>query len=139
MGRVNVRTPIAASIVLVCAVAAKAEAQAPAPTPTTAVLVNLTVKGEADRAQVMKTLPDEVRETVKLYLDGKIQQWFSRSDGRGVLFIVNASDAAGAEAIMAGLPLAKSGLVNLECTGLGPLSPLRLLLAPSPDGPKQPH
>jgi hypothetical protein len=106
MGRVNVRTPIAASIVLVCAVAAKAEAQAPAPTPTTAVLVNLTVKGEADRAQVMKTLPDEVRETVKLYLDGKIQQWFSRSDGRGVLFIVNASDAAGAEAIMAGLPLA---------------------------------
>ena len=137
MIRINARALIAASIVVACAVVTKA--QAPAPTPTTGVLVNLTIKPEADRAQVVKTLPDEVRETVKLYLDGKIQQWFARSDGRGVIFIVNASDAAGAEAIMAGLPLARASLANFEYTGLGPLSPLRLLLAPSPDGAKQRH
>jgi len=137
MNRINARVLIAASIVALGA--ASANAQPPAPTPTTAVLVNLTIKPEVDRAQVMKTLPEEVRETVKLYLDGRIQQWFSRSDGRGVIFIVNASDAAGAEAIMDGLPLARSGLVNLEYTALGPLSPLRTLLSPSSGEPKQNH
>ena len=129
----------AGALAMTAFVSGTASAQPPAPTPTTAVLVNLTVKPDADRAQVMKVLPDEVRATVKLYLDGRIQQWFSRSDGRGVIFIVNASDAAGAEAIMDGLPLARSGLVNLEYTALGPLSPLRTLLSPSSGEPKQNH
>ena len=110
-------------------------AQAPAPTPTTAVLVNLTIKPDADRSQVMKVLPDEVRETVKLYLDGRIQQWYSRSDGRGVMFILNASDVAAAQALMDGLPLSKANLANFEFTPLGPLSPLRVLVAPPPAGP----
>ena len=117
--------------------AAPATAQPPAATPTTAVLVNLTIKPDADRAQVMKTLPDEVRETVKLYLDGKIQQWFSRSDGRGVIFIVNASDTAAAKATIEELPLAKAGLASFEYIGLGPLSPLRVLLAPPASAAKE--
>lgn len=49
-------------------------AQPPVPPPATAVLVNLTTKQDADRTQITKTMPDEVRATVKLYLDGKIQQ-----------------------------------------------------------------
>jgi hypothetical protein len=109
-------------------------AQAPAPTPTTAVLVNLTIKPDVDRAEVMKVLPEEVRETVKLYLDGRIQQWYSRSDGRGVMFILNATDVASAKAVMEGLPLSKANLVNLEFTPLGPLSPLRVLVAPASAG-----
>ncbi|HEY7291758.1 MAG TPA: hypothetical protein VH583_18110 [Vicinamibacterales bacterium] len=120
---------------IVTASTALAHAQAPAPTPTTAVLVNLTVKPDVDRADVMKVLPEEVRETVKLYLDGRIQQWYSRSDGRGVVFILNAPDVASAKAAMEGLPLSKANLVNLEFTPLGPLSPLRVLVAPSPAGP----
>ena len=32
----------------------------------------------------MKIMPAEIRATVPLYLDGKIQQWFTRGDGRGV-------------------------------------------------------
>ena len=110
-------------------------AQAPASTPTTAVLVNLTIKPDVDRSEVVKVLPDEVRETVKLYLDGRIQQWYARSDGRGVMFILNASDVASAKAVMDGLPLAKANLANFEFTPLGPLSPLRLLIAPPPGGP----
>lgn len=109
-------------------------AQAPAPTPTTAVLVNLTIKPDADRSEVMKVLPEEVRETVKLYLDGRIQQWYARSDGRGVMFILNASDVASAKAAMETLPLSKANLANFEFTPLGPLSPLRLLVAPPPGG-----
>jgi hypothetical protein len=76
----------ALSIVLA---AAPLSAQAPPATAATAVMTTLTIKADADRAQVMKVLPDEVRATVQLYLDGKIQQWYSRADGRGVVFIMN--------------------------------------------------
>jgi len=106
-----------------------ASAQTPAPPPTTAVLVNLTIKPEADRSQMMKVMPDEVRATVRLYLDGKIQQWFSRGDGRGVIFIMNSTSVADAQALMEALPLSKASLANLEFTPLGPLTPLRALIA----------
>ncbi len=105
-------------------------AQAPAPPPTTAVLVNLTVKPDVDRAQLTKIMPAEVRETVKLYLDGRIQQWYAKADGRGVIFILNVSDGAAAKALMDGLPLSKENLATYEYIGLGPLTPLRYLLAP---------
>jgi len=117
---------VAASLVLS---PARARAQAPQPSPTTQVLVALTVKPTADRAAVMNTLPDEVRATVKLYLDGKIQQWFGRSDGRGVVFIMACSSIAEAKALTDTLPLAKADLATFEFTALGPLTPLRLLLA----------
>lgn len=109
-------------------------AQSPTPVPITAVLVNLTIKADVDRAQVMKVMPEEVRATLKLYLDGKIQQWYSRADGRGVMFILNATDAAAAKTVMEELPLAKANLVNYDYTALGPLGPLRALLAPPAGG-----
>jgi hypothetical protein len=105
-------------------------AQAPSPAPTTNVLVSLTIKPDADRAAVMKTLPDEVRATVKLHLDGRIQQWYGRSDGRGVVFILNATSVADAKAAMETLPLSKAKLADFDYTPLGPLTPLRLLLPP---------
>lgn len=131
----TLRSAIVASIP--CFFAGTAAAQPAAPTPTTAVLVNLTIKPDVDHAQVESTLPEEVRATVRLYLGGRIQQWFSRSDGHGVVFIVNAPDAAAARALMEQLPLAKAGLANLEYTALGPLAPLRALLPTPPIGPKK--
>jgi hypothetical protein len=110
--------------------AAQLWAQAPGAVPTTAVLASLTIKPDKDRAEVMKVLPEEVRATVKLYLEGKIQQWYSRADGRGVMFIMNCSSVAEAKALMDSLPLAKADLANVEFTALGPLAPLRLLIAP---------
>jgi hypothetical protein len=104
-------------------------ADLPAATTITAVLVDLTIKPEVERPQLMKVMPDEVRATVKLYLDGRIQQWFARSDGRGVVFILNSTSVDDAKAIMASLPLSKANFANLEFTPLGPLTPLRLLLA----------
>ena len=114
---------------LLLTAAAPASAQAPPAAPTTVVLVSLTVKADVDRAQLMKTMPDEVRDTVKLYLDGKIQQWYSRADGRGVMFLLNCASAAEAKTMMDALPLAKANLANFEFTPLSPLTPLRLLLA----------
>jgi hypothetical protein len=120
---------IAASLFIVLA-AAPSFAQPPAaPAPIiTAVLVNLTVKPE-DRPKLAPVMPSEVRETLKLYLDGKIQQWYSRADGRGVMFIMNVNTVDEAKAIMGSLPLAKSGLATLDYTPLAPLQPLRALLA----------
>ena len=115
----------------VLAVPVASFAQAPPAAPTTAVLVNLTIKPDADRAAVTRTLPEEVRATVKLHLEGKIAQWYGRSDGRGVMFILNATSVADAKAAMETLPLAKANLAQFEYTALGPLTPLRLLLAPA--------
>jgi hypothetical protein len=47
------------------------------PVPTTRILAIGTVNPGVDLAAVRAILPVEVRETVKLYLDGKIDQWFS--------------------------------------------------------------
>jgi hypothetical protein len=55
----------------------------------------------------MAVVPSEVRETVKLYLDGKIREWYSRGDGRGVIFLVDAKTEDEARALMETLPLAK--------------------------------
>ncbi len=112
---------------------APAAAQGPGapPLPTTVVMVNLTVKPDVDRALLTKTMPSEIRDTVQAYLDGKIQQWFGRSDGRGVMFLVNASSVAEAKTLMDTLPLAKEGLANFDYTPLGPLGPMRLLLMPA--------
>ena len=104
------------------------QAQAISPT-TTGVVVILTVKAGITREQVMAVMPAEIRETVQLYLNGKIREWYSRADSRGVVFLLNIRDVAEAKAIMEGLPLAKEDLVDHEYIGVGPLLPLRLLMA----------
>jgi hypothetical protein len=76
-------------------------------------------------------MPDEVRATVRLYLEGKIRQWYSRSDGKGVILIVNATSVADAQTVIDTLPLSKANLVEDEYTELGPLAPMYNLIAPN--------
>jgi hypothetical protein len=129
---------MAAAATVAALVSSPASAQGPGgpPGPTTAVLVNLTVKPDVDRAKLMQTMPDEIRDTVRAYLDGKIQQWFGRADGRGVMFILNCGSEAEARVIMDALPLAKAGLANFDYTPLTPLTPLRMLVGPPAAPPK---
>jgi hypothetical protein len=105
-----------------------AQAQATSPT-TTGVMVILTVKAGVTREQVMAVMPGEIRQTVQLYLNGKIREWYSRGDGRGVVFLLDSGDVDEAHAIMEGLPLAKQNLMDHEYIAVGPLLPLRLLMA----------
>jgi hypothetical protein len=105
-----------------------AQAQATSPT-TTGVMVILNVKAGVTREQVMAVMPAEIRQTVQLYLNGKIREWYSRGDGRGVIFLLDARDVAEAQAIMEGLPLAKQNLMDHEYIAVGPLLPLGLLMA----------
>jgi hypothetical protein len=107
---------------------AQAQAQAFSPT-TTGVIAILTVKAGVTREQVMAVMPAEIRETARLYLEGKIREWYSRGDGRGAVFLLDARAVAEAQAIMEGLPLAQENVVDHEYIAVGPLLPLRLLIA----------
>jgi hypothetical protein len=127
---------IGTGIIVTVLAISPAQAQTPAAAPTNAVLTTLTVKSDVDRAQLLKVMPDEVRETVKLYLDGKIQQWYARSDGKGVVFILNCSTVAEAKALTETLPLSKNKLADFEYVPLGPLTPLRFLLTEPATPPK---
>ena len=61
-----------------------ARGQSTPPQPKiTGVLAMLSPKPGVTVEQVMKIMPAEIRATVPLYLDGKIQQWFTRGDGQG--------------------------------------------------------
>ena len=78
----------------------------------------------------MDVIPAEIRATVKLYLDGKIREWFSRGDGKGAIFLVEAKSEDEARAIMEALPLAKEQLMDHQYIPVGPLMPLRALIGP---------
>jgi hypothetical protein len=105
------------------------------PTPTTRILAIGTVNPGADPATVRSILPNEVRETVKLYLDGKIDQWFSLEDRNGVAFILNVTDPAAAHDMLEKLPLGQAHLMSFELIPLAPLNPLRQLPGMSPRHP----
>ena len=104
-------------------------AQSPATPKVTHVMATLTVKPGITREQIMTVMQTEVRDTVGLYLDGKIQQWWARGDGKGVVFLLDCKTVDEAKAILEALPLAKENFASFEYMPLGPLSPLRLLLA----------
>jgi hypothetical protein len=97
---------------------------------TTAVLAIQTPKQGVTAAQVMALIPAEIRATVKLYLDGKIREWYSRGDGKGVIFLVDAKTEDEARALMETLPLAKEQLMDHQYIPVGPLMPLRALIGP---------
>ena len=98
--------------------------------PTTEVLVIQTPRQGVTAQQIIAVMPSEVRETVKLYLDGKIREWYSRGNGKGVIFLVEAKTEDEARAIMETLPLAKEQLMDHEYIPVGPLMPLRMLIGP---------
>jgi hypothetical protein len=106
-------------------------ANPPAPTPTTRILAIGTLNPGIDPASALAILPTEVRETVKLYLDGKIEQWYSLQERRGVVFILNVTDKAAAHEMLERLPLGQAHLMSFELIPLGPLNPLRQLLGPA--------
>lgn len=97
------------------------------PTPTTRILAIGTINPGVDPAAARAILPTEVRDTVKLYLDGKIDQWFSLQGRPGVVFILNVTDVAAARDMLEKLPLGQAHLMSFELMPLGPLNPLRQL------------
>jgi hypothetical protein len=101
--------------------------------PTTKLLAIGSLTPKANAAVVKPILPSEVRETVQLYLAGKLDQWFVKQDQTGVVFILNVTDPKEAGELLEKLPLGRAGLMEFQLIPLGPLRPLGLLLSKSPD------
>jgi len=116
--------------------------QAPLPSPeppsgvpspkTTEVMVVLTAKQGVTRQQIMSVMPAEVRATVNLYLEGKIRQWYSKGDGRGVVLFIDAKTVDEAHALIESMPLSKENLMDHEYIPVGPLMPLAALIGSRP-------
>ena len=80
---------------------------------------------EEQRKQIMSK---EVPDTLKRYLDGAIEQFWSREDQPGVVFLLNAASVEAARSIIEALPLVVNGYLAFEYIPVGPLKPLALLI-----------
>ena len=114
---------------LTAVLAAPASAQSAAPSvPTTKILaISHPMGAPMTPEQRAKIMPHEVHDTVNAYLDGKIDQWYFQTSGRGVVFIVNASTTEEAKAILEKFPLGQAGLMGFDYIPIGPLNPLRII------------
>ena len=73
-------------------------------------------------------MPFEARDTLRLELAGKIDEWFAKTDGSGAVFLMNVTDPAEAHRLLEKLPLGQAGMMTFELVPVGPLWPLGLLL-----------
>src|SRR6202045_3468264 len=98
--------PFLMSVLPAASVLAQTQPPSGGPSPqTTEVMVIVPPKQGVTRQQIMTVMPVEIRATVKLYLDGKIRQWYSRGDGRGVVLFLDVKNVDEAHAVMDTLPL----------------------------------
>jgi len=107
------------------------------PVPTTKVLAIGRVIPGPDPQAMRAIMPTEVHDTVQLYLDGKLDQWFVRQDGKGVVFLLNAKSEDEAREMLSKLPLVQAKRMEFDLMPLGPLSPLRYLMG-GPAGAAKP-
>ena len=133
--KLSLATTMAAALASLSPLGASSAEPANPLTPTTRILAIGTVNPGVDPAVVRSLLPNEIRETVKLYLDGKIDQWFSLQGRSGVAFLLNVTDPAAAHDMLEKLPLGRAHLMSFELIPLAPLNPLRQLQGITPTHP----
>jgi hypothetical protein len=96
--------------------------------PTTRVLAIGQFTKPPTPEQMQEFFPKEVPATLRLYLAGKIDQWWIRQTQTGPVFLLNVTSVEEARTLMESLPLGRAGLMKHEFIELGPLTPLHLLL-----------
>lgn len=100
-------------------------------TPTTRILAIGTINPGVDQAEVLEILPNEVRETVNLYL-AKSTSGIRCRIRRGVAFILNVTNPAVAHEMLEKLALGQAHLMSFELIPLGRLKPLSRLPGMTP-------
>jgi hypothetical protein len=73
-------------------------------------------------------LPKEVPATLKLYVDGKMEQFWLRDNNAGVIFLMTVDSVEEAAALLKALPLGQANLLTFELMPIGPLTPLGMLI-----------
>jgi len=86
--------------------------------PTTKVLAIGRFLAPPTPEQVKAIFPKEVPDTVRLYLAGKIDQWWVRQDQKGPVFLMNVTSAEEARALLEKLPWARRSSWNLISSSL---------------------
>jgi hypothetical protein len=92
------------------------------------ILAILRLKEEVTPDKMGPHLDAEVKHTLEAYLDGNIRNFWFRGDHPGVVFMLESTDEDEARRVLAELPLAVAGLVNIEVIPLKPLQPLGRLI-----------
>jgi hypothetical protein len=77
--------------------------------------------------QRQEVMPREVPHTLKMYLDGKIEQFWFRQD-TGPIFLMDVESVEAAKGLVDKMPLVEGGLATYQFWPVGPLMPLRLLV-----------
>lgn len=108
---------------------AQMAASSPLPAvPTTRILAIGRFNAPPTPEQFKILSSQEVPDTLRLYLAGKIDQWYSINNDNGVVFILNLSTVEEAHSMLEALPLGKARLMTFQLIPIGPISPLALLL-----------
>ena len=77
--------------------------------------------------QIKGHMREEVPATLKLYLEGKVEQFWFREKA-GPIFLLNVESVEEAKAALDTLPLVEANVMSYELMPVGPLMPLGLLL-----------
>lgn len=104
------------------------ERSGPSSAASTRILAIGTLTKRASPTTVPQVLQDEVPATLRLYLAGKIDAWYAKTDQTGVVFILDVRSIVEAHALLDPLPLGRAGMMSFEFIPLGPLRPLGILL-----------
>lgn len=67
-------------------------------------------------------MEDEVRVAWKLYKEGAVREMYDRPDRRGVVFVLECSNADEARTILGELPFVREKLIDFEMIPLGPFA-----------------
>lgn len=78
--------------------------------------------------QSKRIFPSEVPATLKLYLSGKIEQFWLRAEMKGAVFLLNVDSVGEAEQLVGALPFTREDLHTFEYLPVGPLLPLGFLI-----------
>jgi len=73
-------------------------------------------------------MPEEVPATLKLYLEGKMEQFWLRDQMQGVFFLMNVDSVEEATKLLNALPLTKGGMMSYQFMPVGPLLALGMLI-----------
>lgn len=85
------------------------------------------MKKEVSEEALAPYLPQELAETISLYLEEKIRTFYFRKDRAGVVFILECDSVEEASELLNRLPLVQEGLLDFELIPVGPLKPLEML------------
>ena len=80
----------------------------------------LTRKAEFEAEAFQPHLPAEIDRAKQLYTQGSFREIYSRSDGKGAILVIEASDQSEAEGFVRSLPLVEKQMLEYEIYGAAP-------------------